>query len=161
MEIKGKSFLVAGIGKSGIAAAKVLLRDGGRVYVYDKKSDAQIPEEVKCCGKVEGSYFGSVPENGEKFDYLVISPGIPLDEDIAVFAGTNCGEIIGELELAYRLSKGKYLAITGTNGKTTTTSLVGEILEKAGRETYVVGNIGYPVIEAAEKSSEDVAASFV
>ncbi len=155
MEIKGKSFLVAGMGKSGIAAARVLLRDGGKVFLYDKKAEGEIPEAVVEAGRISGEYFGKIPEASEKFDYLVISPGIPLDEEIAAFGKSNCGEIMGELELAYRLSRGSYIAITGTNGKTTTTSLVGEILEKAGRETYVVGNIGYPVIDAAEKSTEN------
>lgn len=156
MEIKGKSFLVAGMGKSGIAAMRTLLKDGGEVYIYDKKAEEEVSdslkEEVK--GKVKGSYFGVLPEKDRRFDFMVISPGVPLDEDIAVYGKTNCGEIIGELELAYRLSKGRYIAITGTNGKTTTTTLVGEILEKSGAETYVVGNIGYPVIDAAELASD-------
>lgn len=156
MEIKGRSFLVAGMGKSGIAAMRTLVKDGGEVYIYDKKGEADISDSLKeeIKGKVSGAYFGRVPESSRRFDCMVISPGVPLDEEIAVYGKTNCGEIMGELELAYRLSKGSYIAITGTNGKTTTTTLVGEIMKKSGAETYVVGNIGYPVIDAAELSSE-------
>lgn len=157
MELKGKTALVAGIGKSGLAAVKVLLSKKAQVYLYDKKNESEIPSEVKNMAADNDikCYWGNIPCNDEKFDILVISPGIPLDEDIAVFGRENCSEILGELELAYRLSKGNYIGITGTNGKTTTTSLVGEILALSGRETFVVGNIGDPVAEAAVRSADN------
>ncbi|MDO4481441.1 MAG: UDP-N-acetylmuramoyl-L-alanine--D-glutamate ligase [Bacillota bacterium] len=157
MELKDKTVIVAGVGKSGIAAANTLINRQAQVFLYDKKEESEISEEVRNMisdWNIE-CFWGKIPEKSRKFDYMVISPGIPLDEDIAVFGRENCGEMLGELELAYRLSKGNYIGITGTNGKTTTTSLVGEILERGGRETFVVGNIGSPVVEAAEKSTDD------
>ena len=157
MELKGKRVLVAGMGKSGLAAMRVLLQEGASVSVYDNKREWEIPAETRqeVREKARTHYWGGIPEEGLRFDYMIISPGIPLTADIALYGKSHCGEVIGELELAYRLSKGKYIAITGTNGKTTTTSLVGEILEKAGRKTSVVGNIGAPVAYAAEGSTED------
>lgn len=156
MELKGKTVLVAGMGKSGIAAVKALLKKNAVISIYDKKEESNVSEAVRKMAEENNitCYWNRIPD-GVKFDYFVISPGIPLDEDIAVYAKENCGEILGELELAYRLSKGKYIAITGTNGKTTTTTLVGEILKQSERDTYVVGNIGYPVIDAAEFSTDD------
>lgn len=157
MELKDKTVLVAGMGKSGVAAVKALIKKQAAVAVYDKKQESDISEDVKllAANNKLKCYWGAVPQPDTKFDYFVVSPGIPLDEEIVAYAEKNCNEILGELELAYRLSKGHYLAITGTNGKTTTTSLVGEILKKSGRKTFVVGNIGNPVIDAAEKSDED------
>lgn len=156
MELKGKSILIAGIGKSGLAAAKALTEKQAKVSLYDKKKEEEIPEAVKAFAaeKRIRCYWDVIPEAESRFDFFVISPGIPLDEEIAVFGREHCGEMLGELELAYRLSKGSYIAITGTNGKTTTTTLVGEILKQAGRETFVVGNIGAPMAEAAGSSAE-------
>ena len=156
MELKDKTVLVAGMGKSGIAAAKALIRRQAEVFLYDKKEESEISPEVKAMAADSSieCYWGRIPEKNKKFDYMVISPGSPLDEEIAVYGRQNCGEVLGELELAYRMSRGNYIGITGTNGKTTTTSLVGEILSRSGRDTFVVGNIGNPVIEAAEKSTD-------
>ena len=157
MELKDKQVLVAGMGKSGLAAMRVLKQEGARVFVYDKEDPKKVSDEIReeANNTAEGCYWGVLPEEERRFDFMVISPGIPLTEEIAGYGRSHCGELIGELELAYRLSKGSYIAITGTNGKTTTTSLVGEILKKAGRKTFVVGNIGEPVVYAAEKSDEE------
>lgn len=156
MELKEKRVLVAGMGKSGLASLRILKEEGARVFVYDKmpeKLSGEVKKEAE--EKAECCYWGELPEEDRQFDYLVISPGVPMTEDIALYGKEHCDEVIGELELAYRLSRGQFIAITGTNGKTTTTSLVGEILQKAGRKTSVVGNIGDPVVYAAEGSEED------
>ncbi len=157
MELRDKTVLVAGMGKSGMAAAKALLKKGAVIALYDKKDEDSVSEEIKAFAEENNisCFWNAIPEEDNKYDYMVISPGIPMDEEIAVFGKKNCGELLGELELAYRLSKGNYLAITGTNGKTTTTSLVGEILKLSGRKSFVVGNIGNPVIDAALVSDDD------
>src|SRR5699024_8511809 len=85
----------------------------------------------------------------------ILSPGVSPDLDFIKEAQASGAEIIGELEIAYRIGHGKYVAITGTNGKTTTTTLVGEIYKAAGRKTYVVGNIGVAVISKALAAEDD------
>ena len=100
-------------------------------------------------------YFGEEPDNTSELDMVVISPGVPLDTGFVQKAKDAGAEVIGELEIAYRVGKGKYVAITGTNGKTTTTTLVGEIFKNSGRKTYVVGNVGVAVISKALCTTED------
>lgn len=100
-------------------------------------------------------YFGLVPEDMSVFDMLILSPGVSPDLGFIKEAEEKGAEIIGELEIAYRTGHGKYVAITGTNGKTTTTTLVGEIYKAAGEKTYVVGNIGTAVISKALSADDD------
>ncbi|MBQ2270252.1 MAG: UDP-N-acetylmuramoyl-L-alanine--D-glutamate ligase, partial [Firmicutes bacterium] len=155
--LKGKKYLVVGLGKSGIAAAKVLIELGADVTVQDQKRsediDAGLVQYFKnhnatCC-------FGKDPKPGVKYEAVVMSPGAPLTIPFVVEAEHNGAEVISEIELAYRLGKGQYVAITGTNGKTTTTTLTGEIFEEAGKKTKVVGNIGVAVVREAVQASED------
>ena len=119
------------------------LRKEPRMNYKDK-----IDPELKKC--LEGhrirAWLGSIPEDMGEFDMLILSPGVPVDLPFIVEARACGAEVIGELELAYRIGKGKFIGITGTNGKTTTTTLVGEIFKAAGRKTHVVGNIGVPVL---------------
>lgn len=155
--LKGKKILVVGLGKSGKAAINVLHGIGANLSVQDsnplEKFDKEFIEFLD--GNKIVKYLGEVPNDMSKFDMLVLSPGVPTDLAFIQDAKSNNAEIIGELELAYRLTEGKYVAITGTNGKTTTTTLVGEIFKAAGKDTSVVGNIGNPVVTEAIKSSED------
>ena len=155
--LKGRNVLVCGLGKSGKAAARALNEAGAVVTVQDSqtadKLDTQFlqymqNEEIK-------SYLGSKPEDMTAYDLLVLSPGVPPALDYIEEARKAGAEIIGELELAYRIGEGRFIAITGTNGKTTTTTLTGEIFKAAGRNTAVVGNIGSPVVTAAAESTED------
>lgn len=157
MELKGKCVLAAGMGKSGIAVMEAALRAGAQVILYDKKREREISEEVRniAVRNAIHCFWGVLPPQEEKIDYVVLSPGIPLTEEIVEYGNRMGAEIIGELELAYRLSKGTYFGITGTNGKTTTTSLVGEILKAAGKHTFVVGNIGTAAVSLAEQSTAD------
>ncbi|MBR0597066.1 UDP-N-acetylmuramoyl-L-alanine--D-glutamate ligase [Sinanaerobacter chloroacetimidivorans] len=155
--LENKKVLVVGLGKSGIAAAQALLKLGAVVSVYDKKREEHIdPQLIQFLrNKNVTCYFAMEPDETDNLDMVVISPGVPLDIEFVQKAKAAGAEVIGELEIAYRVGKGKYVAITGTNGKTTTTTLVGEIFKNAGRKTHVVGNVGVAVISKALCSSEE------
>ncbi len=155
--MKDKKTLIIGMGNSGKAAAEAMVKLGADVSIQDSKTEDKIDPElmaflrennVKC-------YLGEVPEDMAAFDVLIVSPGVPLELGFIQEAKNAGAEIIGELEVAYRLGNGKYVAITGTNGKTTTTTLVGEIYKASGTETHVVGNIGVAVISKALTVSDD------
>ena len=156
-QLKGKKVLVVGLGKSGKAAARALNEAGAAVYVQDSKTQDKLDTQFIQYMQNEGivSYLGCVPEDMTAFDMLVLSPGVPPALDYIEEARRAGIEITGELELAYRLGEGQFIAITGTNGKTTTTTLVGEIFKASGRETAVVGNIGSPVVAEAAGSPKD------
>jgi len=149
--------LVVGLGKSGKAAARVLTEAGAEVTVQDSKTPDKLDTQFLQFMQNENikSYLGSTPEDMTAYDMLVLSPGVPPTLDYIKQAKDAGIEIIGELELAYRLGEGRFVAITGTNGKTTTTTLVGEIFKASGRNTAVVGNIGNPVVTEALDSTED------
>lgn len=153
--LAGKKVLVVGLGKSGKAATRVLNEDGAVVCVQDSstsdKLDTQFLKYIDNEGI--GAFLGSDPEDMSIFDMLVLSPGVPADLEFIKEAEKQGAEIIGEIELAYRISEGNFVAITGTNGKTTTTSLVGKMFEDAGFNTSIVGNIGNPVVSHAEEAS--------
>jgi UDP-N-acetylmuramoylalanine--D-glutamate ligase len=155
--LKGRSVLVVGLGKSGKAAAKALKEAGAAVTVQDSKTADKLDTQFMQYMQNEGirSYLGSKPEDMSAYDMLVLSPGVPPALDYIQNAKDSGAEIIGELELAYRLGEGNFVAITGTNGKTTTTTLVGEIFKASGRNTAVVGNIGNPVVTEAVNSTEE------
>ena len=155
--LSGMRVLVVGLGKSGKAALDVLLDLGACVSVQDSasedKMDPAFREKLREAGVT--TFLGCKPEDMTAYDMLVLSPGVPPQLDFIEAARCSGAEIIGELELAYRLTPARFVAITGTNGKTTTTTMVGEIFRKAGRKTSVVGNIGDPVVTAAENAGED------
>ncbi len=156
-QLENKRILVVGMGKSGIAATQALLKLGAAVSVYDRKEEDKIDTQLIqfLRNKNATCYFGEKPSNTDELDMVVISPGVPLDTGFVQEAREAGAEVIGELEIAYRVGKGKYVAITGTNGKTTTTTLVGEIFKNSGRKTYVVGNVGVAVISKALSSAEE------
>ena len=147
MDIKGKRVLVAGLGKSGMAMLSALNGTGAAVTVCDDKRRDSFGQEA--IDRLERSgadcRFGGWPREDEEFDVLLLSPGIPPALEFVRTAAQRGAEVIGELEFAYRRGKGKHVAITGTNGKTTTTSLVGAMFREAGLDARVVGNIGIPV----------------
>lgn len=156
--LNGKKVLVVGLGKSGKAAARALREAGASVTVQDSKTGDNLDTQFLQYMQNEGikSYLGCVPEDMTAFDMLVLSPGVPPALEYIQTAKAAGAEIIGELELAYRLGEGNFVAITGTNGKTTTTTLVGEIFKASGHKTAVVGNIGNPVVtEAVNSTGED------
>ncbi len=155
--IKDKAVLVVGLGKSGIAALEAMVKLGAEVSVQDSKAENAVAPELMEYLKANNvtGYFGGVPEKMDSFDMVILSPGVPPELDFIQEAKNAGAEVIGELEVAYRFGKGKYVALTGTNGKTTTTTLVGEIFEKSGKETHVVGNIGVAVVSKSLDVDDD------
>jgi UDP-N-acetylmuramoylalanine--D-glutamate ligase len=155
MELKGKKVLVVGLGKSGLSAAMFLRQRGAQVTVSDMRSAAALAKEIPALLE-----HGIMVESGghglltfRRQDLIVVSPGVPLDTPEIVQVKAFGLPVIGELELAAQFLKGNILAITGSNGKTTTTALTGEILAAAGIETQVGGNIGVPVVDLIAKST--------
>jgi UDP-N-acetylmuramoylalanine--D-glutamate ligase len=157
MELKGKKVLVVGLGKSGLAAALFLRRQGAQVTVSDVRSAESLAKEIPALLEaginVEAGGHGLLTFRRQ--DLIVVSPGVPLSTPELVQAKNFGRPVIGELELAARFLKGSILAITGSNGKTTTTALTGEILKAAGLTTLVGGNIGFPVVGLIEESTVD------
>ena len=156
MELKGKKVLVVGLGKSGLAAALFLRHNGAQVTVSDVRSAESLAREIPALLEegimVEAGGHGLLTFRRQ--DLIVVSPGVPLDTAELVQARNFGLPVIGELELAARFLKGKILAITGSNGKTTTTALLGAILEEAGLPVLVGGNIGVPVVSLIEQSTD-------
>ena len=155
-QLENKRVLVVGMGKSGIAATQALLKLGAIVSVYDRKEESEIDTQLIqfLRNKNATCYFDKEPNNTGELDMVVISPGVPLNTGFVRKAQDAGAEVIGEAEIAYRIGQGKYIAITGTNGKTTTTTLVGEMFKNSGRKTYVVGNVGVAVISKALHTTE-------
>lgn len=145
--------LVAGAGKSGICATKLLLERGAEVVLYDQNVQKQPEDFTEQFGEVQPEYlFGDLTkEQIEDIDLMIISPGIPVDADFTNLFREKKIPIWSEIELAYEAGCGEIAAITGTNGKTTTTTLVGEILKQYYKSTYVVGNIGTPYTTVANE----------
>ena len=145
--MNGKKVMVLGMARSGVAAAKLLSELGAYVRINDQKTREKLGDAVKpleACRNIEWRLGEAAEGLLEGQDVLLISPGVPIDSPVVRKAQELGLEIIGELELGYRTAKGLLVAITGTNGKTTTTTLVGEIFKNYGKQTYVVGNIGFP-----------------
>ncbi|HIT63669.1 MAG TPA: UDP-N-acetylmuramoyl-L-alanine--D-glutamate ligase [Candidatus Ventrimonas merdavium] len=159
--MSSQKVLVAGSGKSGIAAAKLMLKMGGDVVLYD--SNASLEEEKlreKFDEEEAKGRLTVVLGDLARTDLLgvelsVISPGIPLDAPFVAVLDEAQIPIWSEIELAFHVAKGKLAAITGTNGKTTTTALVGEILKTHFEEVFVVGNIGIPYTETALETTDE------
>ncbi len=157
MDVNGKRVLVCGMARSGIAAAQLLASHGAMVTINDMKAEDAFGDAL--CGlKALGCAFalGCAPQacfDGQ--DMMIISPGIAWAKPFVQEAIARGIEVIGELELGARMSRGSLVAITGTNGKTTTTTLVGEFFRAWGKTTHVVGNIGYPITATAGISTAD------
>ncbi|HZZ39772.1 MAG TPA: UDP-N-acetylmuramoyl-L-alanine--D-glutamate ligase [Acidobacteriaceae bacterium] len=157
MDIKGKKVLVVGLGKSGLAASLFLRRQGAQVTVSDVRSAEALAKEIPALIDegiaVEAGGHGLLTFRRQ--DLIVVSPGVPVDTPELVQVRKFGLTVIGELELAAHYLRGNVLAITGSNGKTTTTSLCGEILEAGQLPTQVGGNIGVPVIALVDQSRDD------
>jgi UDP-N-acetylmuramoylalanine--D-glutamate ligase len=156
IDIKDKKVIVVGTGKSGMGSALLLSQNGAVPVVYDgnEKTDVQAVKS-KLPSNAE-LYIGEFPKDITKgVSLAVLSPGVPVDADFVIYMKEQGIHIWGEVELAYNFSKGSVIAITGTNGKTTTTSLVGQIMQEYKESVYIVGNIGNPYTEAAPLMRED------
>ena len=157
MEVAGKKVLVLGAARSGIACAKFLVARGATVALNDRKPLAEWSEEALALkGLGVGCLAGDVPSwLLDQIELVVISPGVPTASIPVRYAERAGALVVGEVELASRFMRGRIVAITGTNGKTTTTTLIGELLKNAGLKVQVGGNIGRPLISMVESSSDD------
>jgi len=157
MEVQGKRILVVGLGKSGVAAALFLEAHGARVTVSDAKTEEELRSEIPALLDkgitVEAGGHGDRTFRDQ--DLIVISPGVPYEIAQLQQARSQGVPVIGEVELASRFLKGHLVAITGSNGKTTTTALTGEVISMGGYESLVGGNIGTPAISLVGESTDD------
>jgi len=157
MELNNKRVLVVGLGKSGVASALFMKAHGARVSVSDTKSGDELRNEIPVLLDhgitVETGGHGDRTFRGQ--DLIVVSPGVPVDAPPLVQARSLGEAVIGEIELAAQFLPGPIVAITGSNGKTTTTTLVGEIIAAAGFPVLVGGNIGTPAISLAERAKPE------
>jgi UDP-N-acetylmuramoylalanine--D-glutamate ligase len=157
MELNGKRVLVVGLGRSGVASALFLQSRGARVTVSDAKSEDQLREQIPTL--LDAGIAVETGAHGERTfrnqDLIVVSPGVPVDAEPLVQARALGQPVIGEIELASQFLSGPIVAITGSNGKTTTTTLVGDIIAASGFKTLVGGNIGTPAISLAEQATPE------
>lgn len=160
LNVNGKRVLVVGLGKSGVASALFLQQQGARVTVSDSKQEDQLRNEIPILldrgVTVESGGHGE--RTFRQQELIVISPGVPVNAPALEPARKLSIPIIGEVELATRYLKGSLIAITGSNGKTTTTALAGEVVAAGGFPTLVGGNIGTPAISLVPESTD---ASFI
>lgn len=157
MEVAGKKVLIMGAARSGIACAKFLAARGATVALTDQKpieewSAEAVALKAQGVGCVAGDVPGWLLDNVE---LVIVSPGVPVKSIPVRYADRAGAEIIGEVEFASRFLKGRVVGITGSNGKTTTTALIGELLKGAGLPVQVGGNIGTPLISMVETSKDD------
>jgi UDP-N-acetylmuramoylalanine--D-glutamate ligase len=157
LDLKNKRVLVVGLGKSGVASALFLQERGARVTVSDAKTEnelrGEIPQLLDKGIAVESGGHGERTFRGQ--DLIVVSPGVPVDVPQLAQARAQGVPVIGEIELASRFLKGHIVAITGSNGKTTTTTLAGEIIAWGGYESLVGGNLGTPAISFVPEATDD------
>jgi UDP-N-acetylmuramoylalanine--D-glutamate ligase len=157
MDVKGKRVLVVGLGKSGVASSMFLQARGAKVTVSDAKAEEQLRGEIP--GLLDKGIVVETGKHGERTfrdqDLIVVSPGVPNDVPQLQNARRLGIPVIGEIELSARYLQGQIIAITGSNGKTTTTTLTGEVIAAGGRKALVGGNIGTPAITFVEQSSPE------
>lgn len=158
MEIKGRKTLVLGAGRSGVSSARFLAERGAVVALHDRNDVEKWSEAARSLKTAHnvGLIAGDLPSwLLDQIDLVVISPGVPSTTIPARYVDRKDGEVIGEVELAYRFLKGNIIGITGSNGKTTTTTLIGELLRNSGLKVQIGGNIGTPLLELTETSDEE------
>ena len=150
-DLKGKRAIVVGLGKSGLAAAKLLQREGAHVAIVDGKTEAQLGETLAAYkGIATESFLGGIEDTAfANRDLIVVSPGVPLLLPALVSARASGTELIGEVELASRFIDEPIAGITGTNGKSTTTALTAHLLNMSGRKAFAGGNLGTPLSQRA------------
>jgi UDP-N-acetylmuramoylalanine--D-glutamate ligase len=150
MEVKGVSFTVVGAGRSGIAAANLLARRGGDVVLTEGRAEVDRPEALH-----PDVSFVSGSNAARPGDVAVLSPGIPEVSPVRAEIAGSAAEVMGEVELFFRLCPATVLAITGTDGKSTTTTMLGAISEASGRPTFVGGNLGNPLTDDVDRLGAD------
>src|SRR6201982_857521 len=157
MELNGKRALVVGLGKSGVASALFMKAHGARVTVSDTKSGDELRNEIPVL--LDHGITGETGGHGDRTfrgqDLIVVSHGVPVDAPPLVQARTLGESVIGEIELEAQFLPRPIVAITGSNGKTTTTTLAGEIMTAGGFSALVGGNIGTPAISLADRAKPE------
>jgi UDP-N-acetylmuramoylalanine--D-glutamate ligase len=152
--VRGKRVVVVGAARSGVAAAELLLRRGARVTLQDMQPAVEAEEQLRVAG-VTLQLGGHDEATLRSADLIVLSPGVPAEQPALAAARRAGVPMIGELELASRWLRGRMVAITGTKGKSTTTTLTGRMLEAGGRRVLVGGNIGRALSAQVDESTED------
>ena len=156
MEISGKKITVIGAVKSGIGAAKLISRLGGVPFISDSGSEEKLKDSISSLSELNIDFeIGKHSDRIFDCDLMIVSPGVPLTAEILVNARSKDIKLISEIELAASVCKGNIIAITGSNGKTTTTALCEHVLNTAGMKTYSAGNIGTAFSEVALDVKED------
>lgn len=149
IDVRNKKVMVVGMAKSGFSAARLLLKLGAEVLLYDQKPTQNFPgiEELFTLGA--HNCLGKDPVTlAEQADLLVLSPGVPVKQAF-IEQAQKTKQVISEIELGYQAAQAEFVCISGTNGKTTTTALAGQIFSDGGRNTYTLGNIGIPICDKA------------
>ncbi len=153
--VRNKKFAVIGAARSGIAVARLLQAHSARVFVSDSKPLKAMKEAAAQLDELSIPYeFGKHTGKVQECDALVLSPGVPSNIPMVKLAAQNKKKIYSEIEIAYNYCKAPIVAITGSNGKTTTTSLIGDIFKRSGRKTFVAGNIGLAFSDIVEETDE-------
>ena len=158
-ELQGRAVVVVGIGKSGVAASQLLQSIGARVTVADEKDESVFEEQI---ASLRQQSIHVVTGKGlectlQDIDLVVLSPGVPFDHPALVSAREKGVRIIGEIELASWFLDVPIIAVTGTNGKSTTVRLIGAILEESGKQVFVGGNLGVPLCDAVRLQTHSAA----
>ena len=162
MTVKDKKILVVGFARSGLSATNFLLERGGRVTITDTKTEEELKDYLsQLIMPPTLSLGGHRIKDFLEADFIVLSPGVPSNLPELLKASEANIPIYSEVELAYRFLKGKIIGVTGSNGKTTTTTLIGELFKRAKRDCVVAGNIGSPLIQWIETSSASTETTFV
>lgn len=160
--MKDKKILVVGFARSGLSATNFLLERGGRVTITDTKTEEELKDYLpQLIMPPNLSLGGHRIKDFLEADFIVLSPGVPSNLPELLKASEGNIPIYSEVELAYRFLKGKIIGVTGSNGKTTTTTLIGELFKRARRDCVVAGNIGSPLIQWIETSSASTETTFV
>ncbi|PKL50103.1 MAG: UDP-N-acetylmuramoyl-L-alanine--D-glutamate ligase [Candidatus Riflebacteria bacterium HGW-Riflebacteria-2] len=156
MEVAGKNISIIGAAKSGLSAARSLARCGAKVFVSDIQSEDKLKASLErehlldCVDYEAGGHTEKVLHS----DFIVLSPGVRTDIPVLIEAAARKIPVYSEIEIAYRLSRGRRLVITGSNGKTTTTTLLAEFCRKQFEEVFLGGNIGIPIMEFATETTD-------
>lgn len=158
MNLKNKNIVILGLAISGVSTAKALYKLGANITITDMKSEEDLQDCIEELKDIDVKYvLGSNDVDLDNTDLIVKSPGVPLEIPLLKRAKDKNIEIITDIELAYRVSRNKMIAITGTNGKSTTTVLLGEVFKNTGNNCHVTGNIGVGILwEMVNSNEEDV-----